>query len=708
MSLYDSASLAMIPSGIKDGKLYSAKPINGAGDFTFTRGANLAATRVDENGLIEKGRENLLLHSNQFDTTWTNVSSSETGGQAGYDGSTDAWKLDISSTPAFIAQSISLSNLQTLSFYAKAGTLNFCRIYSATGPNSYADFDLVNGTVGTTNLCIDTNIESIGNGWYRCSITFSANTSAIRIYPIQADNDLTATSGNIYIQDAQLEVGLVATDYIPSSKNLLLQSNKFNTTWAPSSVTATGGQTGYDSTSDAWLLSKSASDGYIYQDISYSGVQSLSVYAKSNTLDGLQIYVNAPSVSYQNFNLQDGILASNSNVISSNIQNIGNGWYRCSMVFNSSITRVRLYPATKTGDKSGTSGSIYIQDAQLELGSTATTYDETTTGTSKAGILENLPRLDYTDSSCPSLLLEPTRTNIITHSEYFADSSWSKSINPSIFSTSEVSPDGSTGNVYRFSASNANVFVSPTTGVQYTISFYVKSNGAGKDKFKLRLGSNESSDITATNEWVRHSYTATADSAVAGIKTAFSPDNEVDILIYGAQLEAGSYPTSYIPTYGTSVTRSVDSCSVLNVASLIGQSEGTILFDAKFQDADRVNFSLSDSTANNHITIDTSSSYSVFARIVAGGVTQAEISTITSYFSNGDTLKCAVAYAANDFAFYINGTQIGVDASGTIPLCDDIKFARYNGSINAYQNVNKVLLFKSRLSNTELIALTTI
>ena len=217
MSLYDSASLAMIPSGIKDGKLYSAKPINGAGDFTFTRGANLAATRVDENGLIEKGRENLLLHSNQFDTTWTNVSSSETGGQAGYDGSTDAWKLDISSTPAFIAQSISLSNLQTLSFYAKAGTLNFCRIYSATGPNSYADFDLVNGTVGTTNLCIDTNIESIGNGWYRCSITFSANTSAIRIYPIQADNDLTATSGNIYIQDAQLEEGSQATGYIETT-----------------------------------------------------------------------------------------------------------------------------------------------------------------------------------------------------------------------------------------------------------------------------------------------------------------------------------------------------------------------------------------------------------------------------------------------------------------------------------------------------------
>ena len=79
MSLFDNASLAMIPSAYKDGKLYSIKPTDGSGDFTFTRGSNLAATRVDVNGLIEKGRENLLLQSNQFDTTWTTSSASVLG-----------------------------------------------------------------------------------------------------------------------------------------------------------------------------------------------------------------------------------------------------------------------------------------------------------------------------------------------------------------------------------------------------------------------------------------------------------------------------------------------------------------------------------------------------------------------------------------------------------------------------------------------------
>jgi len=63
MSFFDDASLVFLPSGQagKDGKAYSMKPTNGDGDFTFSRGSNLTATRVDSNGLIEKGRENLLL-----------------------------------------------------------------------------------------------------------------------------------------------------------------------------------------------------------------------------------------------------------------------------------------------------------------------------------------------------------------------------------------------------------------------------------------------------------------------------------------------------------------------------------------------------------------------------------------------------------------------------------------------------------------------
>jgi hypothetical protein len=68
MSIYDKASLVLIPSGTKTSKVYSQKPVNGDGDFTFSR--STAATRVNADGNIEKETQNLLLQSNTFDTTW--------------------------------------------------------------------------------------------------------------------------------------------------------------------------------------------------------------------------------------------------------------------------------------------------------------------------------------------------------------------------------------------------------------------------------------------------------------------------------------------------------------------------------------------------------------------------------------------------------------------------------------------------------------
>ena len=146
-SLKDLASLIMVPSLVKDGRLDTVKPLGNSiihpdatgnndgtdgstpaeGNFTFSRGSNLAATRVDVNGLIEKGRENLLLQSNQFDTTWNTFTASVTEGQAGYDGSCNAWVLDVSVANGSFYQSINQNNLLTASIYAKKGTANGVR-----------------------------------------------------------------------------------------------------------------------------------------------------------------------------------------------------------------------------------------------------------------------------------------------------------------------------------------------------------------------------------------------------------------------------------------------------------------------------------------------------------------------------------------------------------------------------------------------------
>ena len=140
-------------------------------------------------------------------------SASVTGGQAGYDGSSDAWLFTKSSSFGRIVQSVSQSGVQTYSLYAKAGTLDWLSLWTNVG-TSY--FDLANGTKGSTSASttIGSAIESVGNGWYRCSLIFNTTINDVRVYATDTNGSLTSTLGNIYIQDAQLEQGLVATDYI--------------------------------------------------------------------------------------------------------------------------------------------------------------------------------------------------------------------------------------------------------------------------------------------------------------------------------------------------------------------------------------------------------------------------------------------------------------------------------------------------------------
>ena len=123
MSIYDKASLVLIPSGTKTSKVYSQKPVNGDGDFTFSR--STAATRVNADGNIEKETQNLLLQSNSFNTTWATYLNSLTSGQSGYDGTSDAWLIEKSGAFGNVFQNLSSSGVRSYSVYAKAGSYDF-------------------------------------------------------------------------------------------------------------------------------------------------------------------------------------------------------------------------------------------------------------------------------------------------------------------------------------------------------------------------------------------------------------------------------------------------------------------------------------------------------------------------------------------------------------------------------------------------------
>ena len=179
--------------------------------------------------------------------------------------------------------------------------------------------------------------------------------------------------------------------------------------------------------------------------------------------------------------------------------------------------------------------------------------------------------------------------------------------------------------------------------------------------------------------------------------------------MYGLQLESSAtYPSSYIPNHGTSggVTRAADSCSVTGASDVIGQTEGTLYAEVVIERAalstDRL-LILNDGTGNERIGISLGATGLIYAFVVYGNVTQSEI------ISSGNTAgvyKVAFAYKANDFAFYINGTQIGTDTNGTIPSCSRVDIGNQLGVSQLGGGIKQATLFNERLSNAELAALT--
>jgi hypothetical protein len=250
-----------------------------------------------------------------------------------------------------------------------------------------------------------------------------------------------------------------------------------------------------------------------------------------------------------------------------------------------------------------------------------------------------------------------------------------------------------------------------TNGVSCVFSVYLKAN-SGSPYVYLQAGPNVGTAIEVTNEWERYDLVGTASggttTCIIGISDSVSGTTETaDILVYGAQLESSaSYVSSYIPTMGTSETRAADSCSVTGVSDVIGQTEGTLFLDFKNIEVNGTTYlaSLDNGTSNERIELfNYLGNISVSVR--DGGVQQ--VNMISSVQASGNH-KIAFAYKQNDFALYIDGAQISLDTSGTLPTINEIKlYGRYDGANGGgSQELNQAALFNERLSNAELAALT--
>ena len=594
-SLYDSASLVMIPSGYKDDKLYSIKPTDGSGDFTFSRDGSGAspATRVNASGLIEKGRENELTHSNDFtNAVWIKSSVSVTGGQTDPNGGTTAALIENTATAsAYIYQVVAGGS--TCSVYAKAGTRSSFILING-GYGNGASFDLSAETFTLFGAGVIGKIEDVGNDWYRCSV------------------------------------------YVTSKVN--------------------------------WLIG---------------------------------------------------------------LSNISGG-------------------GASIGD------NMTFAFPQSEPNSiVATDYIETTTTAVSAGLLGDMPRLDYSGgASCPSLLLEPSRDNLAASSEYISSSDYvldyvtssnNEAISPEgVQNAALISGDGS-------SADHAFYDLQSLSATDYTLSVFVKKNTQRyvflafnqlsvatywsssvfdldtltKADHSSGTYSNGTSRIEDYgNDWYRISLTASIPSATdvipfvgladsLGTPTAsrgrYAFTTSDSFYAYGYSVESGSYPTSYIPTYGSAAGRAVDSCANTSATDIINQDEGTLfvdfVFNGKQDDIDYYLMAIIDSYSQNEIRLG-GYNLALYGRVYSGGTL-----TFAENYTTGPTIgqrfKVIIKYGSEGVKTFANG-QLKDSGTPTLPIgtMDEIRLTR--SGVGTHSSIKQSLYFPTALTDAECIALTTI
>jgi hypothetical protein len=191
-----------------------------------------------------------------------------------------------------------------------------------------------------------------------------------------------------------------------------------------------------------------------------------------------------------------------------------------------------------------------------------------------------------------------------------------------------------------------------------------------------------------------------------GVKCDVAGD---EIYIWGAQLEEGSYATSYIPTSGSTVTRNEELFTRTGIGDLINSAEGVLFveFAALANDGTNRQISLSDGTVDNRVTVSISSVSNEVAGQVrsGGGLSMSKSNAMTQTDFN----KVAIKWKVNDFAIWLNGTEVKTDASGAAPIgLKQLSFDKGDGLLNDFfGKIRQLQVYKTALSDTQLGDLTT-
>jgi hypothetical protein len=444
-----------------------------------------------------------------------------------------------------------------------------------------------------------------------------------------------------------------------------------------------------------------------------SNAQSISIYAKKGTLDYLWIVNENISAIGASYNLATGAVTYTASGHTATIESVGNGWYRCIISHPTNGWEFMQFGLSNASNSatSPSGGNAYIWGAQAVDGILPKDYQRTETRL-------NIPRLDYSNGTCPSLLVEPQRTNLATYSEDFTNAIWLKS-SATITANTTTAPDGTTTADTLTITSGGYLLQQLTlfpavSGQSVTISVYAKNQTTDFLLFggATAAGTDTYTITNANNGWYRHTRTRVFTTTTSLLPLQWIIFDQVGTnFIWGAQLEAGAYPTSYIPTTSASVTRNADVVSKTGISSLIGQTEGTFFVDFKLNGN-----SYSDNTSLYYVTLAKNSPFNFFELIrynnsllyfIADNGVGIGPRVLTAFGDLNGRYKFAVAYNSSGLKCFLNGVLIYTSAD-IIPTCDEVNFGHYDAFVNQQNNFNSVALWKTLLTDTQCIQLTTI
>lgn len=737
---------------------------NSAGNITQSQSNQLAYSNQFDNAAWTKSNSfvqtNLLLQSQTFDNaSWTKQNISVVADTAiAPDGTLTADRVlnDAVAGQHSLYQTPTLAaGTHTVSVYARADARRRIMVRENTFLGGAGIFDLVSGTVVSSLGGATASITALFNGWYRCtvvnpSLPGGATQWGIFIMPdnatAYADAVYSGDGTGVYLWAGQLVQGSVPGDYRA-------------TTSAALPVLYTG-PTGLV---DAEKLCEDTANAQHrgFQTVTWPvGAETGSIYAKAGerTKCLIDFSDNVTGNAACRFDLVAAtatvVLSTGSwTSVSGSITSVGNGWYRCSIsatrgAGTQTVANINVCDAGGgsfyTGD--GSSG-IYISRSMLDYGSTVGAYLDNATASAYYA-----PRFDYDPvaKTPKGLLIEEARANLLTYSQEFDNAVYSKN-NSSVTANQITSPDGTVNadalvrGVNNAAEAMLRVTTTQAISTAYTLSVYAKAGTAGAYLYLRNLaidgglpsglvvfnlangtivsnGATYSSPIITSvgNGWYRCAIIGTTPAVIptnfvdigvcnaSGVVTGLSGDT---VNIYGAQLEAGAFATSYIPTVASQVTRAADVASVNTLTPWFNASAGTIVAQYTMLALNTANTTevseFSDGTVSNLITLRGNNTAGVTsATATTAGVSQGFID-IPGAAAN--TLqKTAYTFELNNAASCRNAGAVGTDVTYSMPTginklnigCRVSLFNQLNGHMRVFSYYN------TRLPDAKLQALT--